>query len=69
MVGIGLAIGLAGSVALTRLLESQLFEVEAGDPATFILATAVLGGAALLASLLPAWRAATVAPTEVLREE
>jgi putative ABC transport system permease protein len=65
----GLALGLLGSAALTRLLGTLLFDVEAGDPATFLVATALLAGAALLASLLPARRAAGVHPAVVLREE
>jgi predicted permease len=69
LVAIGLAMGLAGAAGLTRFLESQLFGVEASDPTTLMVATAMLGSAALLASLLPARRAARVAPSEVLREE
>ena len=66
---LGLGIGLAGSIALTRLLSSLLFGVGASDPATFALATAVLFLAALPAAYLPARKAMRVAPIEALRYE
>jgi putative ABC transport system permease protein len=62
----GLIVGLAGAVAATRALSSLLFGVSATDPATFAGVLAVLGGAALLASWLPARRAARVEPTRAL---
>ena len=65
----GLAIGLAGAFALTRLLASQLFSVRATDPPTFVLVTALLAVVALLANLLPALRATRVDPVVALREE
>jgi putative ABC transport system permease protein len=67
-VGVGLALGLAGSAGLTRLLGTLLYGVEHRDPATFLTALVVLGSAALLAGLLPARRAARVDPAEVLKE-
>jgi putative ABC transport system permease protein len=69
VVAIGLGVGLVGAAGLTRFLESQLFEVGAADPPTFLIAASILTGAALLATVLPARRAATVHPSEVLREE
>jgi putative ABC transport system permease protein len=68
-VGFGLAAGLLGALALTRLLRSQLFGLEPTDPATFAGVSALLVGVALLASWVPARRAAGVAPTVALREE
>jgi predicted permease len=67
--GFGLAAGLLGAFALTRLLRSQLFGLEPTDPPTFAAVSALLVGVALLASWVPARRAAGVAPTVALREE
>jgi putative ABC transport system permease protein len=64
---IGLTIGLAGSFALTRFLASQLYNVSATDLITFALASSVLTVVALLASFIPAWRAARVDPLVALR--
>jgi putative ABC transport system permease protein len=65
----GVALGAAGSLALTRLLRSQLFGVRPTDPATFLAVTVLLVAVALLASWVPARRAARVDPMEALREE
>src|SRR6185369_14002768 len=54
---IGLAIGLLGAYALTRLITSLLFGVTAKDPITFIAAAVLLALVALLACYIPAWRA------------
>ena len=62
-------LGLAGAAAVTRLLESLLFEVSPFDPAVFALAAASVLGLALLASFVPARRAATIEPMRVLRAE
>jgi putative ABC transport system permease protein len=65
---IGLAIGLAGAAALTRLMQAALFGVAPLDPASFALAPALLGIVALSAALVPAWRAARIDPAQALRE-
>lgn len=65
----GLAAGLGGSWALTRLMKSLLYGVEAVDPATFAGVAAFLGGVAAMACWIPARRAARVDPMAVLREE
>ena len=65
----GLALGLAAALALTRLLSSLLFEVGAADPATFAGVAALLLAVGLLASWLPAWKAARVNPMSALRSE
>ncbi|HJU65648.1 MAG TPA: FtsX-like permease family protein, partial [Gemmatimonadaceae bacterium] len=64
----GAALGLAGAVAATRLMESLLYDVRATDPLTFIGVTVVLTLVALIASLIPALRATHVEPVTVLRE-
>jgi putative ABC transport system permease protein len=69
LVAIGLGIGLAGALAVTRALESQLFDVSATDPVAYAGVTCMLGATALLASLVPAWRAASVDPLTALRTE
>jgi ABC-type antimicrobial peptide transport system permease subunit len=63
---LGLAVGLAGALAATRALRGLLFGVTASDPATFAGVLVVLAAAALLASWLPARRAARVEPTRAL---
>jgi putative ABC transport system permease protein len=65
----GLVIGLAGAVLLTRFLSNLLFGVPSLDPTTFVVAASVLGVATLVASWIPARRAATADPMSVLREE
>jgi putative ABC transport system permease protein len=65
----GLVLGLAGAFALTRVLQKMLFGVGASDPVTFIGATVVLGVVAIVASLIPAWRAAHIDPIAALRQE
>lgn len=69
LVAIGIAIGLAGAFALTRVMASLLFGVSATDALTFVLISLLLGGVALLASYLPARRAAKVDPMIALRYE
>jgi predicted permease len=65
----GMITGLALAAGAARLLESLLYGVSASDPLTFALVTVVLGGVALLATLLPAQRAARLDPTRTLRAE
>lgn len=66
---IGVAIGLAGSLALTRTIASLLFGVTPTDPLTFGAVIALLMGAAFVACYIPARRATKVDPTEALKSE
>jgi putative ABC transport system permease protein len=66
-VGIGIAIGLAGAFAMTRLLASMLFGVSATDVTTYVVACGVLAFAALIASIVPARKALRVDPINAVR--
>ena len=66
---IGLAGGLAGALALTRWMETLLFEVRPTDPATLLGVAAVITFVAVIAALVPAHRATRVDPIAALREE
>jgi putative ABC transport system permease protein len=68
-VGLGLAVGLAASFVVTRLVGSLLYGVEPTDPLTFAAGAAILVAAALLAAYLPARRATKVDPLLALRYE
>ena len=69
LAAIGLAIGLAGAMAATRLLTKMLFEVKPGDPMTYASVVILLGLVALAASYIPARRATQVDPLAALRQE
>ncbi|MCH7933577.1 MAG: ABC transporter permease [Gemmatimonadetes bacterium] len=66
---IGLAIGLVGALVLTRVMEAILFDVSPTDPVTYVGVTAFLLAIGLLATYLPARRAAGVDPVEALRAD
>jgi len=66
---IGIAVGLAGAFALTRLMASLVFGVSATDPVTFAAVALLLVAVAVAASYLPARRAARIDPMEALRAE
>ncbi|MDP8983214.1 MAG: ABC transporter permease [Acidobacteriota bacterium] len=69
LAGIGVAIGIAGALAVTRMMSSMLFGVKASDPLAFAGAAIVLLAVAAVASWAPARRAARVDPVVALRAE
>jgi predicted permease len=69
MTVVGLVVGFAGSLALTRFLQTQLFNVKPTDPGTFVAVMAFISSIAALACYLPASRATRVDPMVVLRDE
>jgi predicted permease len=66
---IGVAIGIAGALGLTRFLSGLLYGVEPGDPPTLVAVSALLIAVAFLASYIPARQAAKVDPLRALRQE
>ncbi|OLE15188.1 MAG: hypothetical protein AUI36_38270 [Cyanobacteria bacterium 13_1_40CM_2_61_4] len=66
---LGLVLGLVGSVALGRALQSLLYGVTPTDPTTYAAVSLLLGAIALLACWLPARRATRVDPMQALRNE
>lgn len=69
VVGIGLVIGIALSLAVARLVSSEVFGISSFDPLTFAIVIALLAGSALVACLLPARRATKVDPLTALRAD
>jgi putative ABC transport system permease protein len=66
---LGLALGVAGALALGRVVASFIYGIAPYDPLTFAAVAALLAAVALLASIIPACRAARIEPTRALREE
>lgn len=69
LVGVGIVVGLAGAMALTRVMTSLLFNVSTTDIVTFAAVPVLLAAVAFAATAIPAWRATRVDPMVVLREE
>jgi putative ABC transport system permease protein len=69
VVAAGIGVGIAGALALTRVMSTLLFQVEPTDPTTFVVAATVLALAAVLASTVPALKAGAVDPLVALRYE
>jgi ABC-type antimicrobial peptide transport system permease subunit len=65
----GLAIGVAASLAATRLLHASLYEISPQEPRVFAGTAALLVVVAVAACVVPAWRATRVNPMEALRAE
>jgi ABC-type antimicrobial peptide transport system permease subunit len=66
--GVGLAIGLAAALGLSRVLSALLFNVAPTDPRTLIGVSAIIAAVACVACVIPAWRATRVDPLVVLRD-
>ena len=66
---IALGLGLIGSFAATRLLESMLFQVQPNDPLVYVAGAVMLGVVTLVAGYVPAIRAAKIDPVVALRQE
>jgi putative ABC transport system permease protein len=64
---LGAAIGIAAALMTTRLMVAVLYGVNAMDPVAFVAAAGVVLGIALIASLVPSWRAASTDPIRALR--
>jgi len=69
LAALGVALGVAGALGLTRLMGGLLFGVTAADPATYIAVTLILACVALVACGVPAFRAAKVDPALTMRAE
>jgi putative ABC transport system permease protein len=69
LVSIGLVLGLAGALAVARLLTGLLYQISPWDAGTYVATTLAIGGVALAATLLPAIRAAAIAPILALQQE
>jgi len=69
LMAIGVVVGTAGALALTRVMSGLLYEVRPTDAATFAGSAMLLAGIAVAASLVPAWRATRVDPLIALRAE
>jgi ABC-type lipoprotein release transport system permease subunit len=69
VVAIGVALGVVGAVAATRLMNALLYETEAVDPMVFAAMSVLMIGVGVMASYMPARRASLVHPTEALRSD
>jgi predicted permease len=69
LVGVGLAVGTVGAIAIRKSLEAQLYGVRPGDPAVLLVVTLVLGAVALVACIVPARRATRIDPVMALSQE
>ena len=69
LAAIGTAIGLTVAYGAGRVVSSRIYEVGAGDPAILGVATVLVVSVAIVATIIPAWRVARIAPSRVLRPE
>ena len=68
MMAIGVGIGIAGALAVTQVMSGLLYEIQPDDATAFIGAALVLASLAIVASLVPAWRATRVDPLIALKD-
>ena len=69
LVAVGIALGLVGAFWVTRLIQQMLFDIEPTDPVTFLGVSLFFATIALVACLIPAWRALRVDPLAALATE
>jgi ABC-type antimicrobial peptide transport system permease subunit len=69
LTGVGIAVGILGGLAVTRLMQNLLFQTTASDPAVFVIVSGCLALVALLACVIPARRARSLDPLIALRTE
>jgi ABC-type antimicrobial peptide transport system permease subunit len=69
MAALGLAVGAAGALALTRMMTAMLFDVRPTDPMAFVVVALALAAVACIASLIPSARAVRIPPASALRYE
>jgi predicted permease len=69
MAGVGIGIGLVAAIVLSRLVESQLFGIRPADPGVLAAAAGTLVLVALLAALIPSWKASRINPVTALKYE
>ncbi|HEX7362806.1 MAG TPA: ABC transporter permease [Bryobacteraceae bacterium] len=69
LIGAGTAVGIAGALALTRLMRGMLYGVGANDPLSFVAAALILAAVGLAAAGIPAYRASRIDPARALRQE
>jgi ABC-type antimicrobial peptide transport system permease subunit len=65
----GIGLGLAGAVVLSRLVQTELFGITGADPAVLAASAGILAVVALLAALVPGWRASRIDPVRALKYE
>ena len=66
---IGVGVAVPAAYALSRLVQTQLYNVTGNDPAVFTVASLLIAGVAAAAGLVPAWRASRIDPMTALRNE
>jgi ABC-type antimicrobial peptide transport system permease subunit len=69
LAGAGLAVGVLGALAATRVMDTLLFGITTTDPGTYVTLVLLLGSIAMIASLIPALRATKVDPVVALRAD